>query len=832
MTGESIARDGRAHPTGAARAGRGPTHPRPSGRFPDRWRRAVGSIRGRILLWLLVGVVPLFLASEFLSTYVAERALVRGAEHRAEAEAQLVARELDGITRLIEARVQGVAATLATVELEPTGVEQLIRSLVMADPRIYGSTIAFEPHAWSPNVSDYAPYVHRTGDGLREVDLARPQPSYREQPWYRLPRELGRDHWSEPYFDTGGGEVWMITYSMPFRLKAAPPSARLSGVVTADISLAWLRELIARLHVVEGAAAFLVSPGGALVSGAESGGEAGATAGVETTRRLEELRAGGQRLAASGGTIGRVADPAGGADVYLTYHPLRAGWALGLVFPERLLLASSRRVGEMWLVFVLLALAVMGLVVCLATARITRPLEALVRAVERIGRGDLETTLPDAPRGDEVSVLTQSVERMRVSLQGHIAERAAALAARERMAGELEIARQIQQSMLPPPGGSEIGGGRYLVSAVLRPAREVAGDLYDFFTVSDQRLVFAVGDVSGKGIPAALFMARAATLLRTVGPSAEPDRILRELDARLSHDNDACMFVTLGCGLLDASTGRLRYASAGHEPPLVRLVGGGVTSLDPEGGPALGLSEGSRFPCHSTHLAPGDMLVAYTDGVTEAFNPNGQAFGRERLCRLLARGTAETPSVLADSIAGAVERFAVGGGPWDDVTVLVLQYRLPLVTVLARNPEEWRLTLAGRLDEVPRAQQSVAAILRARAVPSRVVDDSLLILEEVVANVVTHGYRGDATRCLEIDIQVTPDAQVRLRFADDGPAFDPLAHPPPDLDATIDQRAVGGLGVWLVRQLAARCEYARDEGRNLLTVVCRTAGDDRPSPAT
>jgi anti-sigma regulatory factor (Ser/Thr protein kinase) len=143
------------------------------------------------------------------------------------------------------------------------------------------------------------------------------------------------------------------------------------------------------------------------------------------------------------------------------------------------------------------------------------------------------------------------------------------------------------------------------------------------------------------------------------------------------------------------------------------------------------------------------------------------------------------------------------------------------VTVAGRDPEEWRLTLAGSLEEIPRAQAGVGAILRARAVPQRVVDDCLLIVEEVVANVVTHAYRADTARCLYLDVQVAEDAPVRLRFADDGPAFDPLATPPPDLDAPIDERPVGGLGVWLVRQLAAHCEYARENGQNVLTVTCR-----------
>ncbi len=139
--------------------------------------------------------------------------------------------------------------------------------------------------------------------------------------------------------------------------------------------------------------------------------------------------------------------------------------------------------------------------------------------------------------------------------------------------------------------------------------------------------------------------------------------------------------------------------------------------------------------------------------------------------------------------------------------------------------EEWRLTAAARLSEVPRVQESVGAILRGRGVPSRVIDDCLLIVEEVVANVVTHAYGEDPRQQLELVVRVAAEGQVRLRFADDGPAFDPLGHPPPDLEAPLDERPVGGLGVWLVRQLAARCDYARENGQNVLTITCRPDRD-------
>ena len=217
---------------------------------------------------------------------------------------------------------------------------------------------------------------------------------------------------------------------------------------------------------------------------------------------------------------------------------------------------------------------------------------------------------------------------MRVQLQGHIAERAGRLAEEQRQAREMEIARQIQQSMLPVAADGSLDG-RYAIAATLRPAREVGGDLYDFFVQDERRLVFAIGDVADKGVPAALLMARVTALFRAIGPGETgPDGILRELDLRLSQGNDACMFVTAACGQLDGETGRSGTPAPATtaDPAASRRQ---TVVLAAEGGPALGLETNGPFPCGQGRFAPGDALVLCTDGVTEAFDARRHAFGLE-----------------------------------------------------------------------------------------------------------------------------------------------------------------------------------------------------------
>ncbi|HEU0193426.1 MAG TPA: anti-sigma factor antagonist, partial [Gaiellales bacterium] len=505
-------------------------------------------------------------------------------------------------------------------------------------------------------------------------------------------------------------------------------------------------------------------------------------------------------------------------------RPIEAGTGEPLILllaaPRDELVAGARALVERQL---LIGLGVLGLslgLVWLVAGRLSRPLESLAGSVARIGQGDLDTALPPIQNPREVAALSDVTDRMRVQLQGHIAERAERLAAEQRQARELEIARQIQQSMLPVAGDSPLDG-RFAIAATLKPAREVGGDLYDFFVPDERRLVFAIGDVADKGVPAALLMARVTALFRAIAPGETgPDGILRELDLRLSQGNDACMFVTAACGQLDGETGELRYASAGHEPPILRLADGTTVVLDPEGGPALGLDGSGAYPVWTGRFAPGDALVLCTDGVTEAFDVAGDAFGLEGLRRVVADTPADALRSLPDRLVHAVERFAAGGGPRDDLALLAVQYRPADVVASGVGHEGWRLSVSGAPEDIARAQRRIEGILLARDVPAPVVHDCVVAAEEVLANIATHAYGGRPGDEAAVEVRLLP-GEIRLRFEDAGPPFDPLAQPVPDVEAPIAERGVGGLGIFLVRQLADRCEYVREGSTNVLTVHLR-----------
>jgi sigma-B regulation protein RsbU (phosphoserine phosphatase) len=246
---------------------------------------------------------------------------------------------------------------------------------------------------------------------------------------------------------------------------------------------------------------------------------------------------------------------------------------------------------------------------------------------------------------------------------------------KQRMEEALKLAHDIQMSMLPKRFPPFPDRSEFDLYAAIEPAREVGGDFYDFMLIDNDHLGFAIGDVSGKGVPASLFMSVTKTLLRvTAGKLSRPGAVLAELNNELCHDNDTGTFVTIFYGVLRLRTGELEYSSGGHNPPYVLLQNGAVEPLEQTGGMALGILEGVTYRAKQVMLRPGEGLFLYTDGVTEAMDSAGDLFSDHRLQEFLQRAPELSPTELVRSVVGEVKRFSCGAEQSDDITALALQY--------------------------------------------------------------------------------------------------------------------------------------------------------------
>jgi sigma-B regulation protein RsbU (phosphoserine phosphatase) len=788
-----------------------------------------GTVRTRVLFWVLAVTIPIYAGALYMSRDTTARRLEAGAERDADQLAARLATEMDGVIREIEGGVRTVGSQLEEADPPHELYPQLIHGILNAWPDVYGSTIAVEVPSDSASAEPFAPYYFRRAGTVHFSDLAKDSYAYSEQPWYRRAVSSGAPVWSPPYYDAGGGEAWMVTYSVPFFRKVDGERA-LAGVVTADLDLAWMRKAAASAELGTFGRGWLASPPAAAESFiAPIGGTAEREAAAEGLPGQTAIRAAGEAMLARHSTFDLLPTDVAANPTYLAVRTLETlDWRVMLVVPQADLLAEADALLHRQLVWGAVGLVILIVALWIVAAGVAQPLHALAQAVGSARGDDLSFHLPAGTRRDEIGVLTDALSRLRDSLKDHIRLRAETLVEQARLKHELEIAASIQQSMLPKRDRAlELEAAE--IAAALLPAREVGGDLYDYFTIRDGQLLFAVGDVSDKGIPAALFMARLSALLRVLGAEGHlPDRLLAGINARLVEGNEACMFVTIGCGLLDMRTGRIRYASAGHEPPLLRDLDGVVRPLAGDSGAAIGIDSGAEYRLNEGYLAPGDTLVLCTDGVTEAEAEDGTLFGADRLADLLRDAPDGEPAGLVKRIMDTVVAHTIGGfHATDDVTSLAVRFAPRGVeSVRDVHGAHWRMhaevSAAGVRDTVRRLH----GILAARNVDAARIGDVELIGEELLTNIVRDAESRSARRQLAVDCALTP-AEIVLTFRDDGPKFNPLERERVDLEAHIAERRVGGLGIHLVRELAEHCSYARSEDWNVLEIrLGRTSAKD------
>ena len=787
---------------------------------------AFRSVRARMFFWVLAVTIPIYSGALYISYDAGAHRLETSAERDADDLAARLASEVDAVIRPIEGGIRTVAYQIEHVDPPRSQYAQRILGILGAWPNVYGSTIAAEVGEGSSE-KPFAPYYSRRGPGPGAVaysDLAASSYGYGELDWYRRAADGRRPVWSAPYFDAGGGETWMVTYSVPFFRKRPNGERAFAGVITADLALDWMRKAAADAALGPLGMGWLSSPPGDRSFVAPIGATANRIAAFDPGMDQDAVRRAGEGMLSRRVTFALLPPGISSRPAYLAVRHLETlQWRLMLVIPRSELLAEARGLLKRQLWLGVMGLLLLTPAIALVATSIARPLRALAESVSLASTGGaLNFTLPSASGRDEVGVLTGALRRLRDSLQEHIRLRAESLAAQARLEQELEIAASIQQSMLPHGGAVALPAG-VQVAASLVPAKQVGGDLYDYFTVKDNNLLFAVGDVSDKGIPAALFMARLSALLRVLGASGElPDRLLTTINSRLSEGNDACMFVTLGCGVLDVESGEVRYASAGHEAPLRLELEGTVSTLGEESDAAIGIETSVEYALRESRMAPGDTLVLFTDGVTEAQDEKGGLWGAERLADLLRAAPDDHPAALVQEIVATLASPTSGYEVTDDLTVMAIRFA-PRWARTRRGEEgaHWEFDVTPSSEGLWIQRRRLRDILESRRISPERMNDVELIVEELLTNVV----RANAPDISMILGLALLPAHIRLVVRDNGLEYNPLDRRSPDLDADIMDRETGGLGVHLVRELSEECSYARLEGWNVFVARLRRTPD-------
>lgn len=629
------------------------------------------------LIFLILATTAAIFAAAFLYGYYASKAIVvRGVEDNVDDIAFATANKVETVLQAVEKIPLNLSYLLEKYSYSDDDLVYMVKNAVSKNPEVFGITVALDPDFIKEETRLSEVYCCREKEGGTRLVFSLVGPRLGLD-WYQIPKELDRPIWTEPYYDEGGGNIIMSTYSVPLH-RMVGGQRKFYGVVAADISLSWLKETLSRVKVYETGYAFVLSRNGVFVSHPDNDvimrTSIFSLAEEIGDKRLRQL---GRDMTHGGTDFVRLNHPVSGRNSWLYYTPVpTTGWSVGIIFPDDELYAGVRKLSEEILFICVVGILFLFAAVAFVSRSITRPIGRLAASADEIARGNLDTELPAIETRDEIGRLAESFGNMKTSLKEYIANLAQTTAAKERIESELKIARTIQMNFLPRESSLFPEEAPVEIFALLKPAKEIGGDLYDFFPLDGDRLFFSIGDVSGKGIPAALFMAAAKTLMKgKAGPGIAPSDLLNSVNRELCFENQSMMFVTAFCGILNVRTGELVYSSAGHLPPLLSTAEGPAEWLPVPGGCPLGIFEDMEYETFRARVRVGDILLVYTDGVTEAMNAAHELYSSGKLLGVVRESGCSSAEDAVKVVFKSVEEFSSGLPQTDDIAVLAIRFK-------------------------------------------------------------------------------------------------------------------------------------------------------------
>ena len=432
---------------------------------------------------------------------------------------------------------------------------------------------------------------------------------------------------------------------------------------------------------------------------------------------------------------------------------------------------------------------------------VVRNIRKINESLAQITDGNLNVVV-DVRDNEEFASLSDDINSTVATLKNYIDEASA------RFDKDLEIAKKIQHSALPSVFPPYPNRKDFSIFASMDAAKEVGGDFYDFYLLDENHLAFLVADVSGKGIPGAMFMMTSKTLIKSYAESGlAVNDIFTQVNAQLCENNEADMFVTAWMGILNLESGLVRYANAGHNPPLVRHKDGSYEYLKGRANFVLAGMEGVRYKEQQLQLQPGDEIYLYTDGVTEAHDSNKQLFGEERLRASLNETAGMTTDEICKKVKKDVDVFQGEAEQFDDITMLCIHWNEVENKMLSINPT---------MESVPLVAAFVEEHLEKFEVPAKLSAKLMVAVDEIYSNIVRYSGASEAQIRL-----VKEEELVQLIFRDNGEPYNPLNEKAPDVTASAEDRAIGGLGIFMVRKMMDNVEYEYTNDRNKLTLTVK-----------
>ena len=577
--------------------------------------------------------------------------------------------------------LEGVERDLSDPELVYVSLERELK----LNTNLVGGGVGFIPNYYPDKGHWFEPYVVRMNDGrLERLQIGSVQHDYFNMPIYVKAHTTEKGYWSETQFDDIGAMTLVCTYSLPVH----DSEGKVIGVFGADVSLDWLTEQMEeidrmvneRMIVSEDAKhrtySFLLDRDGDYITHPETARlvEKNYFKFHEMTsnkRDTSYVHIGHEMLS---GRKGKAKTTIGRTPYQVYYSPIeKTGWSVGIVVPTSTILKPGLTLGLFLLGMILLGMLLTSFISQYLIKRTAKPLQYLAQSANEVAKGNFNTPLPDIRHDDEIRLLRDSFADMETSLTEYVRELTYTTAQKASMESELAIAREIQMSMLPKPFAQPTDNDNFDIYSSLTPAKAVGGDFYDFL-IRDGKLYFCIGDVSGKGVPAAFVMAVISTQFRSLSHTEDkPEIIVSNINTAAEGRNESMMFATLFVGILDLSTGSLAYCNAGHNAPI--LTGKEPRFLKVMPNLPVGVEKDWDYKGQHLTVAPGTTLLFYTDGLTEAENGDHDMFGEQRIFDTLRSTDAETPESTVNVLLDAVHRFVGNAEQSDDLTMMAIRFQ-------------------------------------------------------------------------------------------------------------------------------------------------------------
>ncbi len=627
------------------------------------------SLSTRLSLLIVVFSAAILVASLGFMFKVSSHAIRQEAINRATQSLESTALRVQGILDRVKVATDNTE-WLITRHLDgPDSMFVYSRRILQNNPDLNGCSIAFEPDFFKEKGRWFSAYSINDHGTIKTTQEGNPYYEYFYMDWYQLCKLLDRPVWTEPFMDYNPEGIYsseMITsYCKPVKDR----NGNYIGTISVDLSLNWLSQTISAVKPYPNSYSIMQGRGGTFFVHPDTTKLFYQTIFTEILEHedpaLEEL--GHAMLRGEEGMTQLKVDD---VDCYVFYKPLgETGWSTAIVCPESDIFGGFNRMKLSIMLAVCAGLLLLLYVSIRIITRELKPLSHLANQAKTIASGNFNETLPESNRIDEIGQLSHSFGDMQHSLITYIDELKTTTAQKASIENELKVASHIQMSMVPRifpafPKRKDID-----LYASMTPAKEVGGDLYDFF-VQNEYLYFCVGDVSGKGIPASLFMAITRNMFRIIAQQGHtPVEIATEINTFLSRDNDKGMFVTMFIGMIDLKTGRLDYCNCGHNAP---VIDGQFLKMAYDNQP-LGLWEDDPFEGESIENIRGRQLLFYTDGLNEAENSKHELLGNARLLELMADTQSLDSRQVIDMLKEAVEQHRDGADPNDDLTLMCLK---------------------------------------------------------------------------------------------------------------------------------------------------------------